>query len=475
MEPKETVEQMVDSSEMEKDSIQRKDIRMWSFWMSIGFALTGFVLNVWYVQYILPVIGMGLFCIGVQGMRRVNRFFKAAWIVMLVRMGIQIGFLMTLALPNGAFLEGKGMELVYGFIFVAFYWLIHCAWKDVFDQAQADMKHKPYLLATIWNVLVIILARTPLANTWIAFLAVFAFYIVILRQMECMENDLIEINMAGMKGTYARTGKGRWIVIGYALLCFMVTAVCSVAANQVELNAQIQDEKNQLEIREKLMNMGVSEQAVMELPDEDVVLLRDAVLAESYSEMLMFDPKEVEEERGASYMIVEEPGKHTLHTITTYFEMPDNWMYILVYFEWENDAQYWQDGFTIWGEDKLELIDAALLYEKKGISYEASIPRLTVQSVTNTSWFGTMSTSNQISGCVKYPLGTKKQSGYVFYRAELQKDQWIACNCLNFLHIRNPILLPYQEPEIRILNGAAEYKQQYTSFEMTAYREGAID
>ena len=98
-----------------------------------------------------------------------------------------------------------------------------------------------------------------------------------------------------------------------------------------------------------------------------------------------------------------------------------------------------------------------------------------MQEVTNSSWFGTVSTSNQISGAVKYPLGTKGQRGYVLYQTELEENQWVACNCFNYFHTSNPIVLPYEEPEQRILNGEVEYKQAYSLFEMTAYRKEIID
>lgn len=65
------------------------------------------------------------------------------------------------------------------------------------------------------------------------------------------------------------------------------------------------------------------------------------------------------------------PKNHTIEAATVYIELPENEVYVLVYFKWQKPKAFWNDGFTIWGLDGIELLEGKLFYQKDSINYEA--------------------------------------------------------------------------------------------------------
>jgi hypothetical protein len=147
---------------------------------------------------------------------------------------------------------------------------------------------------------------------------------------------------------------------------------------------------------------------------------------------------------------------------------------VLVHFDWTDGKAYWQDGFTIWGENGIELLNGRLLYKINEVEYSAPIPRLKCEAVTQYSFFGAQE-SRQISGAVSYPFASKEQRGYVFYRIQLPKDQLCGSNCLNYVHYNLPVQFPYSETEQQIINGKYFFDdnllQHYTNFFLKGYRD----
>ncbi len=129
------------------------------------------------------------------------------------------------------------------------------------------------------------------------------------------------------------------------------------------------------------------------------------------------------------------------------------------------------DGFTISGSERLELINGRLLYKKNGTSYSSTIPRLKNEMISESDCFGSERESEKIAGAVNYPFGSERQRGYVFYQLDIRKGVWAGCNIFNYIHYSNPFRSSYEETERKTLIFINKRRQHSENFITKAYRE----
>ena len=70
-----------------------------------GMGLLVFRLNLWYLPYLLPLVGGALLCLGARGLRHTNSGFAQVWRVSLIKLGWQVTFLVVSATRLGGHLE----------------------------------------------------------------------------------------------------------------------------------------------------------------------------------------------------------------------------------------------------------------------------------------------------------------------------------------------------------------------------------
>lgn len=201
----------------------------------------------------------------------------------------------------------------------------------------------------------------------------------------------------------------------------------------------------------------------------------------------MFDPRTAEEvgsgeDSGMTFM-TEKPGNKNLESITIYIEMPDQMVYVMQYFNWQTNKfftvkPYWQEAIEIWGSEESspkEIIGQGLFYTKKGKDYLGDYPRLSMEEIESSNFFGTY-TSSPILGGFSFPFGSKDQGGYVFYKQKIDAERgYIASGTLNYYHSQMPFKLPYERIEEKLGKGhywmSNKVKQHYTTYESLNRRE----
>ena len=446
-----------------------------------GLILTTIHLNFLYLQYILPTIGVILVFIGFRSLRNENKYFRTIYFAAIVKLVIHLLNIIRVATPLNIL---NYPELAIGCVLTSFQIFIfltfHKALKEVYINAGKTMDSSPLIGATLWTVFAFLLAISPLAETWLAFITMIIFYVLIIKSIFSIGEQLDD---TGYLLTYApvKISDKRFGRIYFALI--MVIGISfNISSNHLKLESKEFSYPNNTQLRESFIDMGFPEDVLRYLENSDLELLKDLVDVQVGNELLMFDPKEIEHVEGTenrrmiSYTY--EPRNKNIDARTIFIEMPEKTLYVMQYFKWIGGNPIWQDGIMITGNHEIEnraIISSGLFYSKNGGEYMADFPYLDMESVERHTFFGTH-WAEPIRGTFSFPIGSQNQGGYVLYRyGTMLDDRYLIASLFEYLHQSNPIRIPYTRTEDLILNGSYSlnnnYKQHYTTYESIRSRQ----
>ena len=415
--------------------------------IAAGMALTGITLNFLYLQYLLPTLGAALQYLGFRTLRRSGPAFRIAWGLSLVELVWHAVWLMLSASPWR--LEGMtayALGLAGMAVQIARLLLLRAGLRDVCRRAEVEPKGDPLRAAVIWQVLIAVLAFSPLAQSWLAAIPMIIAFVLIIRSLERVGGSLGGAGYCFVNAPVrVSSGVMKW---GYLLGCFALVLLTSAVVNHPRLDAQPVPAQGEAETRQALTALGLPEEVLADLSDEHVRALEGALRVDVQQEMMSFYSSTTTETQKA------DADANRLCSYIIYIELPDSRMAVLNYFDWQQGGAYWGDAVMLGWQDTYEYltgqIGGALLYEKNGQAYTAPIPRLNNGVVTTTDWFSGIQSYPRITGTVSYPFGAQNQRGYVLYILQLRDlGYWGRLNgntSITYRHRLQPFSLPYQTP-----------------------------
>lgn len=415
--------------------------------IAAGMALTGITLNFLYLQYLLPTLGAALQYLGFRTLRRSGPAFRIAWGLSLVELVWHAVWLMLSASPWR--LEGMtayALGLAGMAVQIARLLLLRAGLQDVCRRAEVEPKGDPLRAAVIWQVLIAVLAFSPLAQSWLAAIPMIIAFVLIIQSLERVGGSLGGAGYCFVDAPVrVSSGVMKW---GYLLGCFALVLLTSTVVNHPQLDAQPVPAQGEAETRQALTALGLPEEVLADLSDEHVRALEGALRVDVQQEMMSFYSSTTTETQKA------DADANRLCSYIIYIELPDSRMAVLNYFDWQQGGAYWGDAVMLGWQDTYEYltgqIGGALLYEKNGQAYTAPIPRLNNGVVTTTDWFSGIQSYPRITGTVSYPFGAQNQRGYVLYILQLRDlGYWGRLNgntSITYRHRLQPFSLPYQTP-----------------------------
>ena len=415
--------------------------------IAAGMALTGITLNFLYLQYLLPTLGAALQYLGFRTLRRSGPAFRIAWGLSLVELVWHAVWLMLSASPWR--LEGitaYTLGLAGMAVQIARLLLLRAGLRDVCRRAEVEPQGDPLRAAVIWQVLIAVLAFSPLAQSWLAAIPMIIAFVLIIRSLERVGGSLGGAGYCFVNAPVrVSSGVMKW---GYLLGCFALVLLTSAVVNHPRLDAQPVPAQGEAETRQALTALGLPEEVLADLSDEHVRALEGALRVDVQQEMMSFYSSTTTETQKA------DADANRLCSYIIYIELPDSRMAVLNYFDWQQGGAYWGDAVMLGWQDTYEYltgqIGGALLYEKNGQAYTAPIPRLNNGVVTTTDWFSGIQSYPRITGTVSYPFGAQNQRGYVLYILQLRDlGYWGRLNgntSITYRHRLQPFSLPYQTP-----------------------------
>ena len=415
--------------------------------IAAGMALTGITLNFLYLQYLLPTLGAALQYLGFRTLRRSGPAFRIAWGLSLVELVWHAVWLMLSASPWR--LEGitaYTLGLAGMAVQIARLLLLRAGLQDVCRRAEVEPQGDPLRAAVIWQVLIAVLAFSPLAQSWLAAIPMIIAFVLIIQSLERVGGSLGGAGYCFVDAPVrVSSGVMKW---GYLLGCFALVLLTSAVVNHPRLDAQPVPAQGEAETRQALAELGLPENVLADLSDEHVRALEGALRVDVQQEMMSFYSSTTTETQKA------DADANRLCSYIIYIELPDSRMAVLNYFDWQQGGAYWGDAVMLGWQDTYEYltgqIGGALLYEKNGQAYTAPIPRLNNGVVTTTDWFSGIQSYPRITGTVSYPFGAQNQRGYVLYILQLRDLNVVGITrgntWITYRHRLQPFSLPYQTP-----------------------------
>ena len=415
--------------------------------IAAGMALTGITLNFLYLQYLLPTLGAALQYLGFRTLRRSGPAFRIAWGLSLVELVWHAVWLMLSASPWR--LEGVtayALGLAGMAVQIARLLLLRAGLRDVCRRAEVEPKGDPLRAAVIWQVLIAVLAFSPLAQSWLAAIPMIIAFVLIIRSLVRVGGSLGGAGYCFVNAPVrVSSGVMKW---GYLLGCFALVLLTSAVVNHPRLDAQPVPAQGEAETRQALAELGLPEEVLADLSDEHVRALEGALRVDVQQEMMSFYSSTTTEIQKA------DADADRLCAYIIYIELPGSRMAVLNYFDWQQGGAYWGDAVMLGWQDTYEYltgqIGGALLYEKNGQAYTAPIPRLNNGVVTTTDWFSGIQSYPRITGTVSYPFGAQNQRGYVLYILQLRDLNVVGITrgntWITYRHRLQPFSLPYQTP-----------------------------
>jgi len=149
-----------------------------------GFILTTFKLNIIYLQYILPVIGVIHIFLGFRSLRKENKYFKIAWLLSIIKLSLHLIDLAWISTPLNIM---DYPNLIIGSVMLPFqismYLVFRAALKETSKKAGRLMETDPLLWASLWTMAAYLIALSPLSNSWLIFIPMVVSYIFIVRSL----------------------------------------------------------------------------------------------------------------------------------------------------------------------------------------------------------------------------------------------------------------------------------------------------
>lgn len=270
-----------------------------------GSALCSITLNFFCLNYLLPTIGVILQLLGFRPLRRENRWFRACWLLAVLRAALFLPCIVLNATiySNAVYASSVGTALTYAMLAVQML-LFFCFW-----QALRTMQKKagtgggaaPAAALLIWYAAVLALAYGQYSGLLLG-LAMLGCYILILRSLFRLSREMEESGYALTPAPVRLSDE--MLVRAIAALLAIGIACGYLFFGSYRMDWQPKSgslSAEAVEIRAQLLALGYPEDALNDLSEDDLLACRGATLVVVHeADKPMNGGREVREEIGSS-------------------------------------------------------------------------------------------------------------------------------------------------------------------------------
>ena len=435
----------------------------------IGTAISTITLNFWGLNYILSTIGIIMSLLGFRTLRRENSWFKGCWVIALIRLAY---FLSTMILNATIYQRTVYASSMFSVItavnLVIIFSLFFCLWRG-FKAVQKKVGLAPHaggiVALIIWYAIICLLAFLQYNGIIIPLILVVS-YVIIIRKLFKLSRELDEAGHA-VKTPLVKISNRVVVIVIFTILTIGIT--CGyLFFNSYPMEwqvAEVSEDTDLVEIKEHLIDLGLSKAILEDLTDEDIKAcegaMRVVVNAHDYS---VNDGSQVQENIG-----------NTTHHYTVYdveelritgigVELPGErkqWKIFHHFLFTADPGFYGTESIQLWpayregrGWGAASDITGQVLYNMDGQVYVAPYFFMGSETYTSNSIIWGDQTSTDIFATFSMPQNGENHRGYVSYVMEEIQDGWIINSWFNYTHQKNRIQYPVMTAmEKRITNG----------------------
>lgn len=418
-----------------------RDVTPWKRAMNrvlIGMVLCTITLNFWYLNYILPAVGMVLWLLGLRALRRENGYFTACFVLILLRCACFFPTLIlnTFACRDDFIPERVTTSLTQVSVAVQLLGLL-CLWlglRAVQHKAGLPPRAGGVLALMLWYGVVYLLVLIQYPGMILPLLLLAAF-IFILRSICKTTKALSEAGYA-MHPAPVKV-PDLWLVLILAAVLVLGCAAGYIFGAQHPLDWQPLEETQMAEtaeIRAHLLDLGFPEVILNDLAEEDLAACAGALRVDVESKVYSPTRKNEKTSTGKRLRItgiaVQVPGEN------------ETW-FILHHFLWETGPEFFgTDALQVWplyqlgpeGWVKGGDVTGRLLYDRDGQTYTAPYYFLGEAIGTDTGFMSLGTTKTDIYAGFSLPREGENRRGYLTYTAFNTKDVYAIISYFNYTH-----------------------------------------
>ncbi|WP_426350687.1 hypothetical protein ACPWSR_05440 [Alloiococcus sp. CFN-8] len=435
----------------------------------IGTAISTVTLNFLGLNYILSTMGIIMSVLGFRTLRRENSWFKACWIISLIRLAY---FLSTMILNATIYQRTVYASSIFSVItvvnLVIIFSLFFCLWRG-FKAVQKKAGLVPHaggiVALIIWYVIICLLAFSNF-NGLIIPLVLVVSYVLIIRKLFKLSKELDEAGHA-VETPLVKIGDRVVVTVIFTILTIGMT--CGyLFFNSYPMEwqvAEVSEDTDLVEIKEHLIDLGFSKAILEDLTDEDIKAcegaLRVVVNVHDYSAN---DGRQLEECTGNTTYHYTVYDVEELRITSIGVELPgerEQWKIFHHFLFTDNPGFYGTESIQLWpacrerqGWGPSSDITGQVLYNLDGQVYSAPYFSMSSETYTSNSIMWGDQSSTDVFATFSMPQNGENHRGYVSYAMEEIQDGWIINSWFNYTHQKSWMQYPVMTAmEKRITNG----------------------
>ena len=409
-----------------------KAVTPWGRCMSqvvLGLILTSFTLDFLWLQYLLPAIGVANLYLAFRSLRENNRWFRLCWLLSGLRAAL---FLFQLAGSASPFSTAAWFSLGAGYAASAVVLCLYFFFRLGLRKAAAATGHRPssdpLLLAMIWYLVMLGLALFIPNIGWLGVIPLIALFIVVIR---LLTESVDELDAWGyqVRAAPVKISAAAWRRAFY-LSAVGLTVMAALLSSHIPVRAQPVEQTSSTALagaRRQLLEQGLPQEYLSQLPDSEVEKLRGAV---------RLDHPEASPN----------PSTHVEQYDAYYALFPDETVRILCFYAVDNSFAFWQCGVQARLELETTDISGRIFWSQGARDYLADVAQNeTGVSVTTTDWFFGEQTMNRAAASYSWPLGSQDRHGWLIFTVDFKESPKTMLNT-NFFYGQSKCFfhLPYR-------------------------------
>lgn len=422
-----------------------------------GLALSTLTLNICYLNYILPVVGMILSLLGLRVLRRENKWFRTYYVVTIIATAYKwfIFSYLTTVTYQDVFPEMLFTVLTLIILFAQL--MLFClSLNATAKKAEIKPPVSPMIGLIVWYIIVVLLGLMNYKGFVIPIAMIIGF-IFIIRSLYKISSQIDEIGYSIENATI----KLKDSVLSLMLVSALISSLtCGYAFfSDYKMQWQVKDKNEHLhlqQIKENLIELGFPESILEDMTADDILACEGATKVVVDTEQLPFNDDtriiQVTEQITPYFSSTYDKIIHDVEEMTVtgvgvcLTQEPDgdgDWM-LIHHFCWDVNP-----GF--YGTECIQLFPAyrnqntrsysyvseptgRVLYTKDGVDYVSPYHSLGSEQYTSENIIFGKQTNNDIFATFSLPGDSERQRGYVMYAIADNSehssiiDSWITYN-----------------------------------------------
>ena len=396
-----------------------------------GSAMCAITINILWLNFLLPTIGVIAQLLGFRALRRENLWFRACWLLALVRTVCSLPLIVINAtIYREAFLALPAVNVISQSILFEQLALFFCFWQGlrrIWAKTGSNLRTDSAAALVLWYLAVIALAHIQYTGILLG-LIVLLCYVLILRSLSTLSRALEEggyaLVPADVRISDGTLSKGIAAVLVLGILCGYVFF------GSYRMNWQTEDPSvgsEAAQIKAELLSLGYPQSALDDLSEEDLLACRGAIRVVVHeSDEPINDGREVREEEWNSVYITTVYDTKELHFTAVAVELADNgaeWR-IFHHFLWtQNPGFRGTESLQLWPAFResdywisSQALTGRVLYEDtSGTTYSAPYASLAARGYTADSIFWGERYVETLCAEFSLPNRSENARGYVAY------------------------------------------------------------